>query len=253
MFNSISNNFGAGAIQFKDLFDTNCLILNASFSYKTDSQEYQAADVLEITVPDLPIDRSAECAVVLRFIDRYEAYGSKIVSDGGTVLKSWIRDKNTICIEKLTAFDVGHKEMIIYIQSMYLQLNLGANASTGEKVKIAPKSSENKIRWGSSLFCVIYPKWVFLHMDYSGSDYSVRNEDWECTFEGFPTDVTADVPLMMGSCSRTPKAGGVNVCHVENGVWSLKASERNMGIDNTGNYVFGYACLVRDNPNSHQV
>ena len=140
MFNSISNNFGAGAIQFKDLFDTNCLILNASFSYKTDSQEYQAADVLEITVPDLPIDRSAECAVVLRFIDRYEAYGSKIVSDGGTVLKSWIRDKNTICIEKLTAFDVGHKEMIIYIQSMYLQLNLGANASTGEKVKIAPKS-----------------------------------------------------------------------------------------------------------------
>lgn len=84
-------------------------------------------------------------------------------------------------------------------------------------------------------------------MDYTSSDYSIRDVDWECTFEGFPADITADVPLMMGACSRTPKAGGVNICHIENGIWTLKASERNMGINDTGGNVFGYACLIRNN------
>ena len=246
MFSSIRNNFGAGTIQFKDVFDTNFLILNATFSYRTDNPAYLEADVLEITVPDLPIDRSAECGVVMRFVDRGQSYGYPYVSDGGTVLKSWIKNKNTICIEKITAFD-DHTEMIIYIQSMYLQLNRGANASTGVKKRITSKPTSNYIYWGSSLFCVIYPRWVFLHLDYSSAAYAVRNEDWRCTFEGLPLDVKADAPIMMSSCYQTPLAGGVNVCHIEDGIWKLNKADRNDGFDNTGNYVFGFACLIRDN------
>ena len=66
------------------------MVLNAKFSYRTDSPEYLAADVLEIYVPDLSIERSAVTGVMMRFIDR-RIFSSRTYSyDGGTVIKSWI-------------------------------------------------------------------------------------------------------------------------------------------------------------------
>ena len=245
MFNSISNNFGAGTIQFKDVRESNYLVLNASFTYRTDNADYLAAEVLEITVPDLNIDRSALTAVVMRFIDRRESYSSLIVTDGGTVLKSWIKDKNTICIEKLTAFD-SHTEMIIYIQTIYLQLNQGGNGIKGTKKSLNPKQPVQYLSWGSSNFCVIHPKWVFIHMFYSGCQYAYRDSDWRCVFDSLPTDVKGDIPIIMGTSYYNEKAGGVNISHIEDGVWTMQASERNFGFDNTGNDVFGMAYLIRD-------
>ena len=96
MFNSISNNFGAGTIQFKDYQTENYVVLNAKFTYDTTSPEYQAADVLEIKVPDLMLSRSADTGVFTRFIDRREYSSYTMNYDGGTVIRSWIKDKNTI-------------------------------------------------------------------------------------------------------------------------------------------------------------
>ena len=246
MFNSISNNFGAGIIQFKDVRESNYIILNATFTYRTDNPAYQAADVLEITVPDLNIDRSTIAGVVMRFIDRRTSYSTLIVSDGGTILKSWIKDKNTLCIEKLTDFD-DHEEMIIYIQTIYLQLNQGGNAKKGIKKSLNPKQPETYLYWGSSNFCVIYPKFVFIHIDFSSSKYAYRDSDWRCTFTGLPVDVKGDIPIMGAACNYNQKCGGVNISHVEDGVWTMAHADRNFGFENTGNYVFGMAYLIRDN------
>ena len=85
MFNSISNNFGAGTIQFKDYQEENYVVLNAKFTYDTTSPEYQAADVLEIKVPDLMIDRSAATGVFARFVDRQVKPTYTMNYDSGTV------------------------------------------------------------------------------------------------------------------------------------------------------------------------
>ena len=100
MFNSTGNNFGAGSIQFKDYQAENYVVLNAKFSYDPTNAAYQAADVLEIYVPDLSINRSAVAGVILTFQDRYVYSSYTWNNDGGTAIKSWIKDKNTICLEK---------------------------------------------------------------------------------------------------------------------------------------------------------
>ena len=99
MFNSTSNNFGAGTIQFKDVQENNYIVLNAKFTCNPQDEAYKNADVLEINVPTLSIDRSTDSSVVVRFISR-ELYRGKIYAyDAGTIAKSWIKDKNTLCIE----------------------------------------------------------------------------------------------------------------------------------------------------------
>ena len=69
-FNSTGNNFGSGSISFKSHQEQNFVVLNAKFTYNPESPEYQAADVLEIYVPDLSIERSAIAGVFMRFVDR---------------------------------------------------------------------------------------------------------------------------------------------------------------------------------------
>ena len=72
MFNSTGNNFGAGTIQFKDYQAENYVVLNAKFSYDPTNAAYQAAEVLEIYVPNLSINRSAVASVIMTFRDRYK-------------------------------------------------------------------------------------------------------------------------------------------------------------------------------------
>ncbi len=245
MFQSIQNNFGAGTIQFKDVRENNYLILNATFTYHTDSPEYQAADVLEITVPDLNIDRSTISAVVMRFIDRRQGMSSLIISDGGTVLKSWVKDKNTLCIEKLTAFD-DHAEMIIYIQTIYIQLNQGGNAIKGYKRNLLCEQVDPYLNWGSHNFCVVHPKFVFVNLFLDSWESVCNDSDWHCTFENFPLDVDADIPIISARNYFNEKAGGINISHIKERVWKFLLDERNYGFDNTGNYIFGMAYLIRD-------
>ncbi len=105
LFNSTGNNFGAGQIAFKSHQEENFVVLNAKVSYDPTNADYQAADVLEIYVPDLSIERSAVNGVILTFKDRYVYLSYTWNNDGGTAIKSWIKDKNTICLEKFTNFD----------------------------------------------------------------------------------------------------------------------------------------------------
>ena len=101
MFNTTGNNFGAGVIAFKDVQESNYIVLNAKFTCSPQSAEYQAAEVLEIKVPALSIARSTIAGVVARYKERGISYGYPYIYDGGTVLKSWVKDANTLCIEKI--------------------------------------------------------------------------------------------------------------------------------------------------------
>lgn len=57
MFTSTGNNFGGGPVVFKDVQESNYLVLNAVVKADSDGTAYLAAEQLEIYVPDLAIDR----------------------------------------------------------------------------------------------------------------------------------------------------------------------------------------------------
>ena len=118
MFKSTGNNFGGPEITFKDYQGEHEIVLNAVFDYDSTNEAYRNARQLEIYVPDLTIDRSAVGGVFIRFVEDYHYSWGESVYDGGTVLKSWIKDKNTIVIEKQPWFD-ENGPLIIYIVTLY--------------------------------------------------------------------------------------------------------------------------------------
>ena len=246
MFNSTGNNFGAGVIQFKEARESNYLVLNAKVTFSSQTAAYQAAEVLEIYVPTLPIARSTDAGVVVFFRHRETAYGRTYLYDAGTVAKSWIKDEHTLCIEKLSVFD-EHPEIIIYIQTLYCQLGQGANPIKGKQRQITAVSEDDYLYFSnSSTLCVLFDKWVFYHMMYDSCTYAMRNADWEAFFENMPEDVAADIPVLAAYNDRFQKLGCIMESRVEEGYWTLPANKRSYNIDNTANYVFSFAYLVRD-------
>jgi len=246
MFNSTGNNFGAGVIQFKDVQESNYIVLNAKFTCSPQSAEYQAAEVLEISVPKLSISRSTIAGVVARFKYSETAYGYTSIYDAGTVLKSWVKDANTICIEKLPIFD-DRQELIIYIQTLYCMLGQGGNASKGKEKRITCVSEDSYLRLDTSYtICVVFPKWIFYHMMFGSCSWAYRDKDWEAFLDGLPDDVDADVPVLSASNYRFPHLGAVTESRLEEGYFLLPANERAAGFENTGNYVFSFGYLVRD-------
>ena len=246
MFNSTGNNFGAGVIAFKDVQESNYIVLNAKFTCSPQSAEYQAAEVLEIKVPSLSIARSTIAGVVARYKERGTSYGYPYIYDGGTVLKSWVKDANTLCIEKLSCFD-DKQELIIYIQTLYCMLGQGGNASKGKEKRITATSEDNALRFSTSYtFCVVFEKWIFYHMMFDGVSWAFRNLDWEAFLDTMPEDVTADVPIIASYNYGNDKLGGITESRLEGGYWMLPKDERGDGFENTGNYVFSFGYLVRD-------
>ena len=159
MFNSISNNFGAPQIQFKDYQAPNYVVLNAKVTFDPTNPAYQACDQLEITVPDLTIDRSTIGGVFVRFVETQTYSWGDSIYDGGTVLKSWIKDKNTIVVEKQPWFD-QNGPLILYFVTMYAQLNQGANTIKGTKQRLTVTTEGNYLRFSSDSFVVVFDHWV---------------------------------------------------------------------------------------------
>lgn len=97
MIQVISNNFGADYIDFKTFEKPGLVVVNGRFFFDPSNEAYRSASVLEIKVSDMGLSRSTNAVVYL--VDRENEMPH------ATILKAWIRDCNTICIEPCRCFD----------------------------------------------------------------------------------------------------------------------------------------------------
>lgn len=124
------------------------------------------------------------------------------------MLKSWVKDKNTIVIEKQPWFD-QNGPLIIYILTLYPQLNQGVNTIKGTQQRLTMTTPDNYLRFGYETFMVEFEHWVFIHLFFSGCTYAYREALWEVTLEELPADITADVPICGGGNQMHPECDGI--------------------------------------------
>ena len=238
MFVSTGNNFGAGEIRFKSYQAENYVVLNANFVVSTASAAYQAAEVLEIYVPALSIDRSVEVGVYVAIRDRRQSYGAARFYDGGYLARSWIKDANTICIEKLACMN-GFSTLYFYIAALYPQLNQGLSAEKQTKVTLTLTPVEACCGTKDNAFFVVFEHWVavYLGLGYASSEY--ERFPWEGIIPGFPTDVQAVLPLFGGQNQYNSQFSGYSEGRIKDGHFASPYRAESNGAP------FAYAFLVR--------
>ena len=245
MFKAISNNFGAPEITFRDFQTDRYVVLNARFQYDPTNEAYLAASELEIKVPGLSLSKSTDAGVLAVYRDERTYQWSDTPSryHFATVLRSRIRDRNTLCIEKLTDFD-GYGPVTVYIHAMYSALNTRENTVLSERTRLnistAPEMS-------TALFtsaCVISDGWVSLNLILPYSISSVK-EDLEIVMDGFPTDaVCGELPVIGVNNQLHPELGGVHYASIRDGRMLIPYATRNTGYS-SADKPFASLVLVR--------
>ena len=193
MITATGNNFGAYTIQLKDYQSDKMVILNGHVVLDPTNEDYIAAKQLEIYVPDLSIPKSTTTAVFQQGM----SWSRPMV----TALKSWIKDKNTIVIEKPIVLRSASAEPELDFFCAYVPK--GARF-TPEGMTPTPLTLENATLANMSIVyqhCFITDHWVFLAIQVRGTKTETEGDEFSFRLNGLPNDISADVPFFFNAYS----------------------------------------------------
>lgn len=243
MITSTGNNFGAGEIRFKDHQTATMVILNGKFTADASCEAYRSADVLEIHVPDLPISRSTEVPAYM-VGHAEDSYGT--MQPRGTTVKTWIKDRNTICIEKISDWDIG-PELTYYFALAYAALGIRTEYHREGNVTLTLTDTTAEGQWSLSTQgnCIVRDSWVFCCAPFDDLCTTEDGVPFSFRLEGLPEDIELDLP-MVGSDSSTDRDGNaMPEFHIKG---SLFTSETGLpkGINHQNGGQFFHFFAVRD-------
>ena len=204
MMKALANNFGVEEIEFRDWQEKGLVILNGVIEIDTTDEKYLSAEVLEITVPDLNISRSAETAVFLR---------SSKADGASTIVKSWIKDIKTICVEKLPEFD-EFGPLTLYFTSAYVTLGQRMDCPMNTVIRPTIVNGESGKQSVFNARAVVTDNWCYLYIcfdKFAGENYK---DAFVCTLEGLPENIDITFPVVTASAYSYTFGTPTSVCRL---------------------------------------
>lgn len=218
MIHSTGNNFGCGPIALQDFQSGSMAVLNGTITIDTASPEYAAAQVLEITLPELSIPRSCVTSCWMRSLKTVEYPGYTRTYSIGTAVRTWLRDSRTLCIERLPIYDdLGSVTLVL--STMYAVRGVRRPVLPGTNTDLTLEYLTEELDH-RNVVCAVEDGLCFLHICFDeftsefGDSVSIR-------LRGFPEDVSADLCLTGGSNNTGHPGSAMAAGRVEGGVLTV--------------------------------
>ena len=242
MITCTKNNFGCGPIEFQDFQSDRLCVLNGKFVIDTASEEYKAAERLEIKLPDaFRMKKSAVSTAVLI---------SSSDHTRGTVLRCRI-DKGILCIEKLPYWDEEGPLTIIVAAGFTVLGWHGQFTNTEYKsATFGPgiKASSNRLVIKddfvyASIVCSTFPS--------SNGGYG----PFSIKINEMPEDVDAIVPVSLQSGTFTKGQIGtwLGEARIQGGYISMNLNENFSNYGGQGSFFIFFAPRHQFVPRVHSV
>ena len=238
MIQSTGNNFGAGVITFKDYQSAHEIVLNGCFEYDDTNEAYQNARVLEIYLPNLSLSRSAIAGCFCAAMGTYTWMG--------TTAKCWIKNRNTLCIEKLDLWPDRHQRKI-WIYTLFGLRGFHDLQVTLEKLKTPQLAQSESLGYVQNKYYYANEHFMLFAFSFSELTFSKPYEKVDLITnadEDFPEDVDAVVPFVTCQCDSKPGCAIIEG-RFKDSALLLSGVPKNMS-HGTGYVPFFQAWLVRE-------
>ena len=200
MITIVGNNFGGNyAGQQLACVETRYyVIVNGNLTVNAQAAAYLAAEVLELQVEGLVMGASAPVAVYAKC----EVAGQAYI----TIVKSWIKDQHTICIEKVPGW-ASVSSYVLSFQCMYFPLGLDFCPKSISKLNI----SLNNPPSGVQLFYAMgyaTEEWMYLYMQFTNFHVEDPSVPTVLTLNGVPSGAEGTFPLIYNDASLEAMGSG---------------------------------------------
>ena len=242
MIRAISNNFGAPEIEFKDFQKEGLVVLNGAFRFDPSNEAYQAATVMEIKVPDLSINKSTYAAVYLIDIENEMPHA--------TLLKAWIKDRNTICMEPARCFDSKSCLQVVF-SSGFVTKGIRSQLVLDEAIRPTVKADSGTFRLDSFKYyqqlIIKDDKWGFLGLTFDCFQAGVEGEEFSFMVPELPETMDCYAVVVIGE--RYQDVGTpVCFCHILGQVVHCTRVQHSYNFGNEGRFMLAW--FVLDEPNN---
>lgn len=199
MIIATGNNFGAGEIKLKAYSTADILVLNGKVDIDVSDPEFLAASQLEIFLPNQPMRKSAETAV-------YMVGKRQNILPCATLVKCRLKNHNTLVIEKCRLYQYYGNFSLLFCCAMVPKGEVGPfNFEGVTQVSVSSQTATVDIQKSS---CVVRDKWAALFIEFGYCKTAERQQDFDFTVTGLPSDIAADVPII------EPRSSGYDGCPI---------------------------------------
>lgn len=208
MITSTSTNFGVNPISFKCYDSEKIVVLQGMFTLDTASEEYLAAEQLEIIFPDqfsIPASKPTTAFLVCQKDDL----------QSGTIIKAQLQG-NKLILEKLSIYDgIGTVKVVLASgfvgeasEALLTPLQSGKITMSGKDYTYSVYISQyaNCIQNGWGMFFLQMSSWAYAP--------GVENE---YSIKGIPADLSIDVPIFTSRVNSNLDGSEYALAHLENG------------------------------------
>lgn len=227
MIISTGNNFGAEHIEFKEFVSDNMVILNGRVSFDHTKEEYLKSKVLEIYIPELPMKRSLETAVFLIYDNTYGRMG--------TIVKSWIKNYNTICLENLE-INKNYSNREFWFICAYLPMGQRNTFEVEGQIELSlanlPWNMREEHAWS-----VVCDEWAYLCFVIEGFYKSEADVPYSIDLTNFPTDIVSEVPYVAQTTNKSGFGSHFVTCTVSEGKFNSPGCSENFLKDASSSFV----------------
>ena len=241
MITTTGNNFGAGAIQINDFQSADLIVLNAKFNIDTTTEEFAKAQVLELYLPELTLNQSSVTSCYIKTEELlYPGKDYEELVQVGTIVKTWIKDSHTLCIEKLEEYS-HMPQYTILLATLYAKRGVRGDLVSADLTEVEFNYQTTNMR--TTRGCYVNENWAFFCFYYMDI-YQGWGEPIVAELIGFPTDISMDIFLLGGgqqtSCPGVYVAEGT----ISNGVLNIPQTSTKQR--DTGSDPFVYVFAVRN-------
>lgn len=222
-----ATNFGLAPsdIQIKEYRSANLLVLDGEFIVDTSAEEYSGIRPMQLSVADLPFSKSSPSTALVTVLSEGVKYA--------TITKVWVKDKNTICIDKILPYkSAGFYK--VKLNTMLIPERITGEVALHQRTGHTPSVTKGEAA-GLEIFTIQSADWLILTLKATSLTFDTDSQTVEISLPDLPENVSSSFPVLYNEGLWVALGSKYYPATLENGTIVISKDGNADEASNTGN------------------
>lgn len=222
-----ATNFGLAPsdIQIKEYRSANLLVLDGEFIVDTSAEEYSGIRPMQLSVADLPFSKSRPGTALVTVLSEGVKYA--------TITKVWVKDKNTICIDKILPYKSAGSYKV-KLNTMLIPERITGEVALHQRTGHTPRVTKGEAA-GLEIFTIQSDDWFILTLKATSLTFDTDSLTVEISVPDLAENASSSFPVLYNEGLWVALGSKYYPATLENGTIVISKDGNADEASNTGN------------------